>query len=313
MPGAHSQEKTRGPGRRLLTFVLPVAVLVMVVGGVAGVVLLRGSTGRAAASPTSNPDAATDAAFFVQSVTPTAGTTQVPSDAPIEVRFTDPLSAKSPTPSLTPPSPVRGRRSPRPPSPSWPRPARALLVGDRHGARGSRWRGELDRQAHPRHGDRPVQRGSRKRAAPPAASGTARLPATGLHPGEAAHLGCRGGRPAAGRIHLARQRAGVAQLSMDRRLNERHHYRRHHGLRVGPKSHHRRRSRPTGLDASAGRRHRWDGQHGAVRLRLRVQGITGNGHRLQQRCGRLLDVGQHRRRGGAQPSRALSPSTSASR
>lgn len=102
MPGAHSQEKTRGPGRRLLTFVLPVAVLVMVVGGVAGVVLLRGTTGRAAASPTSNPEAATDAAFLVQSVTPTAGTTQVPSDAPIEVRFTDPLSAQSPTPSLTP-------------------------------------------------------------------------------------------------------------------------------------------------------------------------------------------------------------------
>ncbi len=39
MPGAHSTAKTKGPGRRLLTFVLPVAVLVVVVGGVAGVFL----------------------------------------------------------------------------------------------------------------------------------------------------------------------------------------------------------------------------------------------------------------------------------
>jgi peptidoglycan hydrolase-like protein with peptidoglycan-binding domain len=102
MPGAHSQLKSKGPGRRLLTFVLPVVVLVMVVGGVAGVVLLRSGGGRAAASPTSNPDPA-PSAFLVQSISPDAGATQVPSDAPIEVRFTDPLSAQSPTPSLTPP------------------------------------------------------------------------------------------------------------------------------------------------------------------------------------------------------------------
>jgi lipoprotein-anchoring transpeptidase ErfK/SrfK len=104
MPGVHSQAKSKGPGRRLLTFLVAGAMLLVVVAGaVAGSFVLRDSTGRAAASPTSDPASVRSGAFTVQSVTPLAGATQVPSNAPIEVRFSTPLSSTSPTPTLAPP------------------------------------------------------------------------------------------------------------------------------------------------------------------------------------------------------------------
>ncbi len=102
MPGAHSQAKSMGRGGRSRTFVLVGVATVVVVSAAVGVVLFRSSTGRAAASPTSSP-APVDANFAVASVTPAPGSTQVPSDAPIEVRFTAPLSTSSPTPALNPP------------------------------------------------------------------------------------------------------------------------------------------------------------------------------------------------------------------
>jgi peptidoglycan hydrolase-like protein with peptidoglycan-binding domain len=83
--------------------VLPLCALVLALGVVTSVVVVRESTGRASASPTSNPDPVTNGAFLVQSVTPAAGATQVPSDAPIEVRFSQPLSVHSPAPTLVPP------------------------------------------------------------------------------------------------------------------------------------------------------------------------------------------------------------------
>ncbi len=103
MPGVHSPTKSKAPGHRLRTFVLVVAVMVLVTGGLAaGALFDRGSTGRAAASPTSTPGGQASGAFTVESMDPLAGATQVPSDTSIEVRFSHPLSSNSPTPTLTP-------------------------------------------------------------------------------------------------------------------------------------------------------------------------------------------------------------------
>jgi peptidoglycan hydrolase-like protein with peptidoglycan-binding domain len=81
---------------------------VAVVGVGVGVVASRGAGGRASASPTSSPAlevGATTGPFDIVSVTPAAGATQVPSDATISVQFSRPLSAHSPTPSLSPAAP----------------------------------------------------------------------------------------------------------------------------------------------------------------------------------------------------------------
>ena len=74
----------------------------MLYGLAAGTLFIRGSTGWAAASPTSTPGGQAAGAFTVESVSPLAGATQVPSDTSIEVRFSHPLSLTSPTPTLTP-------------------------------------------------------------------------------------------------------------------------------------------------------------------------------------------------------------------
>ncbi|MGA3149346.1 MAG: L,D-transpeptidase family protein [Acidimicrobiales bacterium] len=78
-----------------------------VVGVVGAAVAVRGDSGRAAASPTSAPAAEIGVTtyrgpFRVISETPVSGTTQVPSDATISVRFSEPLGAHSPAPALTP-------------------------------------------------------------------------------------------------------------------------------------------------------------------------------------------------------------------
>jgi hypothetical protein len=101
MAAAHSHVKSKQGGRRVLALSVVALAAVLVVGAGALAVALRTSSGRAAASPTSTP--AVPATFAVSAVSPPAGASQVPSDAPIEVRFTAPLSPSSPTPSLTPP------------------------------------------------------------------------------------------------------------------------------------------------------------------------------------------------------------------
>ncbi len=68
---------------------------------------LHGTGGRAVASPTSMAanaalTAADSGPLRVVSMSPADGTTQIPSDATVSVKFSVPLSAHSPTPSLTP-------------------------------------------------------------------------------------------------------------------------------------------------------------------------------------------------------------------
>jgi peptidoglycan hydrolase-like protein with peptidoglycan-binding domain len=58
---------------------------------------------RAVASPTSSPRGGASGPLRVVSLTPVNGSTEVPSDATISVRFSGPLDSHSPTPTLTPP------------------------------------------------------------------------------------------------------------------------------------------------------------------------------------------------------------------
>ncbi len=174
---------------------------------------------------------------------PTAGATQVPSDAPIEVRFTDPLSAQSPTPSLTPavagswqevdPDHLRLRGQ---------RPARAFVFGDGYRARRQQRRGEFDGQAPPRHGDRQVQRGRRQRACgssscwPSSATSRSASRRRGRSP-----LLSEAADPQQGAFTWRSNEPASPQLTVDRRHHEHHHHWRHHGLRVEPQPHNRRR------------------------------------------------------------------------
>ncbi len=111
MSGAHSQKrrsrpKTPSTGRRGWVIAITlVSVAVVAVAGAA--VAVRVNSGRASASPTSSPPAEIGVTtyrgpFRVLSVTPAAGTTQVPSDATVSVQFSEPLGAHSPTPTLSP-------------------------------------------------------------------------------------------------------------------------------------------------------------------------------------------------------------------
>ena len=112
MSGAHSQPrrsrpKTTSGGRRGWTIAITLVAVAVVAVGVTAVAM-RGNSGRAAASPTSEPAAEIGVTtyrgpFRVVSETPAGGTSQVPSDATISVQFSEPLGANSPTPSLSPP------------------------------------------------------------------------------------------------------------------------------------------------------------------------------------------------------------------
>jgi hypothetical protein len=111
MPAQHAHRRASRPkssptGRRgWLIAIALVAAAVVGVGVTA--VTMRGSSGRAVASPTSSPADEVGAlthpgSLSVVSATPGDGTTQVPSDATISVQFSMPLSAHSPAPSLSP-------------------------------------------------------------------------------------------------------------------------------------------------------------------------------------------------------------------
>ncbi len=111
MPSVHAHSKPTEPGRapsgRKVLPVATVAVGVVLIAVAVAAYALHDPTDRAAASPTSTRVHAVDASVHqgpltVATVTPTSGTTGVPTDATLSVQFSGPLSATSPTPSLNP-------------------------------------------------------------------------------------------------------------------------------------------------------------------------------------------------------------------
>jgi peptidoglycan hydrolase-like protein with peptidoglycan-binding domain len=104
MSGAHAQTKEPGGHRALRRIAIVVGVLVVV--AAVGVVVVVHSTGnKVSAAPNSNsPVRLADSTrpLNVVSVSPVDGATGVPSDATVTVQFSEPLSANSPMPSLTP-------------------------------------------------------------------------------------------------------------------------------------------------------------------------------------------------------------------
>ncbi len=111
MAGTHAHSRPPRPeqtseGRHGWLIAITLAIVALVGVGAAAVAV-RGTSDRAAASPTSSPASGVELSshpgpFTVVAVTPVDGTTQVPSDATVSVRFSLPLSAHSPAPSLTP-------------------------------------------------------------------------------------------------------------------------------------------------------------------------------------------------------------------
>ncbi len=111
MPSAHAHSKSTEPPRaRTGRKVLPIAtacVAVVLIGVAVAAYALHSPSERAAASPTSTAVHGVDAAvnqgpLTVTTVTPTSGATDVPTDTTLSVQFSAPLSANSPTPTLTP-------------------------------------------------------------------------------------------------------------------------------------------------------------------------------------------------------------------
>ena len=109
MPAGHAhsrapRRRSRGRPGRGWTIAITLSTLAVVIVAAAAF-MLRGPANRAVASPNPSPAAQPRrrrAARASLSVSPAAGTTGVPSDATISVRFSVPLSPHSPTPTLTP-------------------------------------------------------------------------------------------------------------------------------------------------------------------------------------------------------------------
>ena len=106
MSGAHSPTRRRqgdsSTRRRLIIAGVGVLVVALVA---AGTVVSR-SGDKVSASPTTTPTphaSTSKLPLEVVSVSPTDGATGVPSDASLTVTYSAPLSAHSPTPTLTPP------------------------------------------------------------------------------------------------------------------------------------------------------------------------------------------------------------------
>jgi peptidoglycan hydrolase-like protein with peptidoglycan-binding domain len=108
MAGRHSQTKAQRGKKAPASgrgWVLAVSLTTVAVVGVAvAVVAVRNNPGKAgASSPTSKVVLTSQSGpFRVVAISPATGTTQVPSDATITVRFSAPLRDHSPTPSLSP-------------------------------------------------------------------------------------------------------------------------------------------------------------------------------------------------------------------
>ncbi len=102
---AHSKSPRAKRGSKGRTrWVIAITITVVVVVAAAGVLFtVRGPANRAVASPTSSPARPATGPLTVVSVSPVDGSTGVPSDATISVRFSVPLNSHSPAPALTPP------------------------------------------------------------------------------------------------------------------------------------------------------------------------------------------------------------------
>ncbi len=111
MPGQHAHSRPSRPnqgtkgGRGWLVAITAGVVVVVGVGFAA--IAVHNNDNKASAAPMSSTghdlsSTSRSAPLSVTSVTPAAGTTEVPSDATISVQFSAPLKADSPTPSLSP-------------------------------------------------------------------------------------------------------------------------------------------------------------------------------------------------------------------
>ncbi len=101
---AHSRSPRAKRGSKGHTgWAIAISVTAVAVVGVAvAVFTIRGPVNRAVASVTSSPGHGAAGPLAVASVSPVDGSTGVPSDATISVRFSVPLDSHSPTPTLTP-------------------------------------------------------------------------------------------------------------------------------------------------------------------------------------------------------------------
>ncbi|HVC68314.1 MAG TPA: L,D-transpeptidase family protein [Acidimicrobiales bacterium] len=104
MSGAHTHTKSaRHPGRRRFAMILGV---VGVVAGVGAAAAASSTGGKVAATPTTAAPAhavVSTRPLAIVSASPVDGATGVPSDATVTVQFSEPLSAHTPMPTLTPP------------------------------------------------------------------------------------------------------------------------------------------------------------------------------------------------------------------
>ena len=100
----HATVHRRRP-RYLRRIAIGAGVVVVVAVAVGVAVVAHSSDDKVSAAPTTTPagvPAASTLPLNVVAVTPADGATGVPSDATVTVRFSEPLSAHSPMPTLTP-------------------------------------------------------------------------------------------------------------------------------------------------------------------------------------------------------------------
>ncbi len=109
MPHAHTKStRTREVSRDRRRWLIAITVGVVAVVGVGfAAVAVHANSTKASAAPTSAPgrelaSTSIGGRFRVVSISPGNGDTEVPSDATISVRFSIPIKADSPTPSLSP-------------------------------------------------------------------------------------------------------------------------------------------------------------------------------------------------------------------
>ncbi len=102
---AHGEKKAHAGGRGWFLAVSLTTLAVVVVGAGVAVVAVRDNPGRAGTSSPTGKVVLTSQSgpFTVVAISPASGTTQVPSDDTVAVRFSAPLSNTSPTPTLSPP------------------------------------------------------------------------------------------------------------------------------------------------------------------------------------------------------------------
>ena len=314
MSGAHSSSRSRrhaprASSRATRRRLIIAGVGLLVVALVAGATVISRSGPKVSASPTTAPSAQAAVSrqpLEIVSVTPVDGTSGVASDATLTVKYSVPLSPRSPVPTLTPA--VAGSWQQVDPTtqvfvaaaPLVPSSSETLTVpagaGGILGTSGQ----TLDQGATVH-----FTRGRRRHPPPAAAAGPTGLPARRLHPGRPAGRPPGAGPAPGGHLRLAVRRAGRAHGPVDPGPVERDHQGRGHGLRGQARDEGRRRGGPGRVGRAPRRRDRRDRRHGRLQLRPRHQDPARAGHRLLERRGRLLDAGQHRRHRGHDGRRHL--------